>query len=203
MAEELFYPIPFIIPDDSKIVFVIMQKIDCGNGCSCYSDDEDICNYCNSGHYRYNQMMMTISSSSDSSPLTCMIIRNGTTSISKPQNGQEYVISKMHRNDVGYVYTIAVETFDFTLSDSTDIDIFRPYIDLFVNITGCLTDIRRMKADIRLKKMIDINMQIRIIEKMTMANCIAIMQCDTSLHKWIQPISHIIASAIIHSYIKI
>jgi hypothetical protein len=160
-----YYPIPFAIPAEDRIVAVMLQKLDCGNGCAsrptteCWcdyivDDDEYTCSYCSSDHYRYNELIITTSSDKfDERPVyTCWIIKSGTTSITSPKNNEVFTVPGVYTRDSVHSFTIVMESFDFALTtDDSDIEVFRPHIDLLISITGCYTEVQRM--NLRAKSM--------------------------------------------------
>jgi len=162
-----YYPLSFSIPSGDRIVAVMLQKLDCGNNCTyrerpssstCWcttaTPDDDICGYCMSDNYRYNEIIITSSSDKfDERPVyTCRIIKNGTTSIIAPKNNQVYTVPNHHRRDCAHSFTIVIESFDFGItSDDSDMDVFEPHIDLLISMTGCYSSIQR--ANLQIKSM--------------------------------------------------
>lgn len=79
------YPIPFVIPTNKKIISVMLHKLHCGY-IKC--DSSQPCEFCQSGHFRYNEIMFI--SDIDDDNISCMIITDGNTEIITPTNKQVY-----------------------------------------------------------------------------------------------------------------
>lgn len=139
------------IPSDQRILYYCTDRMDCGNNCEKKMSSsllDTFCEYCSSGNYRYNQLIITSRVDSDASPkYTCWLIMNASTHLPVLLNDMCYEIKKHDSLYVMFTYHVSIKHFDIHDIHND----YSPYINSILKITGCMNEIRRMKKQPVLK----------------------------------------------------